>query len=304
MGQDFFDLARTARVAQADPVTGLPGAQNGRAGSGLRAGKLDAQTQTEGRSGHFPGYGKVVHGSRFRGSTEFCRHRGRQTQLAGRALHAQASGEFKLLAGVTGEREGAHGFCGGEVRLCAEPAGGVAQKAALVGDAEGGETSAVEGHAFAGGAAPTADGFAGQDQLRGEAGEVRLPECFFIAGKTGHVCEVWAELGVPRFEKREQFTADAVAGEGEIAVRGVLAPGLVEGAKIGFDLRTGDGEERSDDGADTPWAFEFWTDSCQAFGPRAAQEFGEHGFGLVVEGVRGYDCVERDFGQERGEPYV
>ncbi len=45
-------------------------------------------------------------------------------------------------------------------------------------------------------------------------------------------------------------------------------------------------------------------DGGKAFGPCAAEEFGEDGFSLVVESMGRCDCVELPFGQELCEPCV
>ena len=247
MFQDFLHFAWAARVAQANPVARFPIAQKGCAWSWLRVGKLDAQTQAEGGSGQFPGDGKVVRGSRFRGSTVFSRRRGRKTQLAGGSLRAQAGRERETLPGVALKGEHTERFGGREIELRAEPACGVAQEAALERGIERGQARAFESEAFARGAASAANREPGQDQLRCEAGELGLPKSFFIAGEPGHVGKMGAQLRIPGFEQREQLMADAVAGEGEMAVGGVFAPGLAEAEQVGFDLGAGDTEERAKD---------------------------------------------------------
>ena len=128
------------------------------------------------------------------------------------------------------------------------------------------------------------------------------PAGFFVAGEFGHLREVIAEVGIPGFELRQQFVADAIAGEGEMAVGGVFAPGLVEGFEEGFDLGAGGGEERAEDAA--LGEVDDGVDAGEAFGPCAAKELGEDGFGLVVEGVRGGDGVDWTGGHELAEPGV
>ena len=96
--------------------------------------------------------------------------------------------------------------------------------------------------------------------------------------------------------------ADLVAGEGGVGVGGVFAPGLVDGFEEGFDVGAAGVEEgaedlsllQSDDGVD----------GAEAFGPGAAEEFHEDGFGLVVEGVGGEDAVGVAGGEEGGEEFV
>src|ERR1700735_3848527 len=97
--------------------------------------------------------------------------------------------------------------------------------------------------------------------------------------------KVFAETRIPCFEQRKQFMADTIARERHLAIGRVFAPRLVERAEIGFDFGAGGGEERTknlslgklNDGMDPG----------EAFGPRAAQEFSQNGFGSVVESVRG-----------------
>ena len=57
------------------------------------------------------------------------------------------------------------------------------------------------------------------------------------------------EGGIFLAEEGEEGVADAVAGEEKVGVRGVGAPGLVEGAEVGFDLGAGGAEERAEDAA-------------------------------------------------------
>jgi len=54
--------------------------------------------------------------------------------------------------------------------------------------------------------------------------------------------EVFAEAGVPCFEQREKFVADAVAGESEVAIGGVFAPGLSAFPQEEFDFSAGGAE--------------------------------------------------------------
>ncbi len=95
-----------------------------------------------------------------------------------------------------------------------------------------------------------------------------------------------AELRVPGFKLGQQFVANAIARESEMAIGGVLAPGLVAGVQPRFDFGAGGVEEGTDDAG-----FEFWMDAGEALSPRSAQELGENGFGLVVEGVGSGDCI-------------
>ena len=55
-----------------------------------------------------------------------------------------------------------------------------------------------------------------------------LPPCLLIAGQHGHLRQVFAQARIPAFEQRQQLVPDAVAREGQMAIGGVLAPGLAE----------------------------------------------------------------------------
>ncbi len=193
------------------------------------------------------------------------------------------------MAGASGDGEGAKGFGGAEVGSKAKLFSGIAQDAALQGGLEGGEGGEVEGDAFRGGTASAADGAAGEDDVGGDARDLVGPEDFFVVGEFSHLGEVLAEAGVPGFEEREQFATDAVAGKGELSVGGVFAPGLVEGIQVGFDFSAGGGEEGAEDAAFG--VLDGGMDAAETFGPGAAKDFGEHGFGLIVGGVGGGDGV-------------
>jgi hypothetical protein len=94
----------------------------------------------------------------------------------------------------------------------------MAQKTPLQCGGERGKTRDIQSQAMGCGAATSADGSAGQDQLRYQAGQLDLPPSFFVARQVGHLGKVLPQAGIPGFEQRQQFVADAVAGEGEMAV--------------------------------------------------------------------------------------
>src|SRR5579862_6871686 len=77
---------------------------------------------------------------------------------------------------------------------------------------------------------------------------------------------------------------DAIACKRQVAIRRILAPGLVELVKIGLDFGAGCFEHRPND-RPALGALEFWGNSCQTFRPCPAQKFGENCFSLVVERV-------------------
>jgi hypothetical protein len=58
-----------------------------------------------------------------------------------------------------------------------------------------------------------------------------------------------AQAGVPALQQRQQLVADAVAGEGEMAIGRVLAPGLADFVEVGLDFGAGGGQQRAQDGA-------------------------------------------------------
>ena len=116
-----------------------------------------------------------------------------------------------------------------------------------------------------------------------------------------------AQPRVPGFEKRKQLVTDAIAGKSEMAIGRVFAPGLVQRAEIDFDVTARRGKEGAQDAAFRK--FEDGMDAGETLGPRAAEELGENGFSLVVEGVRGGNgidqpCVGRSFGQDLSEPLI
>jgi hypothetical protein len=129
-----------------------------------------------------------------------------------------------------------------------------------------------------------------------------LPAGLFFAGKLGHVGEGLVEVGVVGAELGEELMTDFVAGEGDVGVGGVGAPGLVELGEVGFDVGAAGVEEGAenlsflerDDGVD----------GAEAVGPGSAEDLHEDGLGLVVEGVGGEDGVGVAGGEEGSEELV
>ena len=134
------------------------------------------------------------------------------------ALGAKAPGQFSFLAGAPGKRQRAEGLGGGKIGRSAKLSGGMAQQAALQCGGEGGKTGDVQGETLGRGATSSANRTAGQNQLRRYAGQLGLPPGFFVARQCGHLGQVLAQARVPGFEQRQQFVADTVAREGEMAV--------------------------------------------------------------------------------------
>ena len=96
--------------------------------------------------------------------------------------------------------------------------------------------------------------------------------------------------------------AKAVPGVGVVLVGGVFAPGLIELGQIGLDLGAGDGEHGAEDAAF--WKLDNRVNAGKAFGPGAADQFAQDGFGLVVEGVGCGDGIENSRGHEFAKPGV
>jgi hypothetical protein len=237
-----------------------------------------------------------------------------EAELAGGALGEELVGELEGGSGAGGDggegEEAAQGEEAGglvEAEADAELAGGGAEDAAAEGGVEGAEALELEGHGGlsgggADGSAAAPDGFSGQQELGKEATKFHLPTGFFLAGELGEVGEGLVEGGVFLAQEGKDGVADAVAGEGGIAVGGVFAPGLVEGAEVGLDLGAGGLEEGTEDlslgqGDDG-------VDGTEAFGPGSAEQFHENGLGLIVAGVGGEDGVDLAGGEQGGEVVV
>ncbi len=164
--------------------------------------------------------------------------------------------EAKLAEGalgedVAGDAEGAAGFggdCGlidkaaegeqagglGEADVGSELAGGGAEDTAAKAAVEWSQAFDLDrdgcvGHSVADSASTAADGLAGKEERRQDAGELGLPAGLVFAGEFGQVGERSVEVGVELAELGEELVADAVTGEGGVGVGSVFAPGLVEG---------------------------------------------------------------------------
>uniref|UniRef100_E6QIW8 Uncharacterized protein n=1 Tax=mine drainage metagenome TaxID=410659 RepID=E6QIW8_9ZZZZ len=231
-----------------------------------------------------------------------------EAQFAGGALGEDWAGldwacKLGLLSGATFEGEMAELFGGFEAGRGPEQAGGVAKDPALESDGLAGEPEHVHGDSVVVGRASAApDGLAGLDEQRGEASQFGLPPGFLLAGKFGHLSEVFANPRVPAFEVGEELVADAVSGVDQLAVGAVFTPGLAAFAEPGLDLGAADGEHGAEDHSRV--RMNDRENACEAFGPGSAKEFGEDGFGLVVEGVRGGYGIDDTGGHEALEPCV
>jgi hypothetical protein len=114
--------------------------------------------------------------------------------------------------------------------------------------------------------------------------------------------EVFAQTGVEAFKQRDELVANAVAGEGEMAVGRVFTPGLAQIAEVGLNFGTRCGKQRAKDWA--LWKLETRGDTCQTLCPRSTKELGKDGFCLVVQSVSGSYGIERDLRQQATKPPV
>jgi hypothetical protein len=215
---------------------------------------------------------------------------------------AKAMGHFKLLPCPAGQREGPHGFSFGEIGCGIQLFRRKAQEPALHGNRLSCKPGEIDGGTFACGATAAPHRTSVKDQLGSEAREFSLPCGFFSAGQLGHLGEMIAKFGVPGFEQGQELVTDAIAREGEMAIGGIFAPELAASAEEGFDFAAGSTEDGAKDAAFGK--FENGMDAGESFGPRAAQELGEYGFGLIVEGVRCGYGVHRAGSQEVSKPAI
>ena len=218
------------------------------------------------------------------------------------ALDLQTADEFKFLARSAIKRESAECFGRREIDRDVPAGGGMPEQTALERRSQFGEAKNVDGDIFSRSTASAANRAAGQDELLRDALDLSPSPILFIAGKLGHVGEVFAQAGVPGFELGQQLVANAIARKGEMAIGRVLAPRLVAFAQICFDFDARCGEERTEDLAFRK--FEYGMNTRETFGPGTAEEFGKNGFGLVVVGVGCGDRVYWDFGKESSKPGV
>jgi 2-C-methyl-D-erythritol 4-phosphate cytidylyltransferase len=178
----------------------------------------------------------------------------------------------------------------------------MAQQTPLQRRGENGKPSRVDSQSSGCCASASPHRFAGQDQLPRMPRHLCLPPGVFIAGQRSHLGQVPAEVRVPAFEQRQQLVPDAVAGEAQMPVGRVFAPRLANGLEIGLDFAASRVEQRPEN--QSLGKFENRGDAAQALGPCTAQQLCQDGFGLVIERVRGRDCIEWSFGQEFSKPAV
>lgn len=206
------------------------------------------------------------------------------------ALDAQSAGKLELLAGAAVEGKCPDGLSSFKVGSEAKVRGGMAQEPPLKGGHQRSQPGDLDRNAAGGGPAASARGFADENELRREAGNLGIPGGLLIAGKCGHLGKVLSQAGIPSFQLGQEFVTDSVSRVGEMAIGRVVAPTLAAVTKEGFDFCAGGTQQRTKDGA----IFELRVDSGKAFGPCPSQELCQDGFGLIVEGMGGGNCVERD----------
>ncbi len=127
----------------------------------------------------------------------------------------------------------------------------------------------------------------------------RLPESFFLAGKTCELVEMFHDgwRKIAREQRQELFT-DSGARAAGVAVGGILAPGLADGAQIFPELLAASCQQRphhcANDGVN----------AAEAGEARAANDVRENCFGLIVGGVGHGDVRCATFGDDTVEKRV
>jgi hypothetical protein len=227
-----------------------------------------------------------------------------EAKFAVGSLGAKALGELELLARLSGDGECSERFGGGEVGASFELGGDMTQNPALESSGFGDQAGNVEGNAFCGcrGTSTAANRTTAENHAGRKASGFGLPPGFLITGQRGKLREVFAKLRVPGFELRQEFVANAIAGKGEMAVGGVLAPRLIAGVKQSFDLLARGLKERAQDR--TFGEVQDWVDAGKPFCPCAAKKFGEHGLGLVVQSMCGGNRIEGNLAKQLTKPGI
>jgi hypothetical protein len=129
------------------------------------------------------------------------------------------------------------------------------------------------------------------------SGEFVVPVVLFGAGDLGEFGKIH-RYGRIEFvlQERDEELADAVAGEMVIGVGGVFTPALVEIFEVLLEFTSAKNEERAKDFSAELAVVVFdgdeWVNAGESFEAGAADQSHENGFGLVVEGVSGEDCVD------------
>src|SRR6267143_438534 len=99
-------------------------------------------------------------------------------------------------------------------------------------------------------------------------------------------------------KQRKKFVANSRPRSSRVAVRGVFAPFLVLGAKVGSQLGPANFQQRPNDGTCNRM------NSAEPGEPCSAQDMREHGLRLIVSRVGNRDAPERARIHERAEIIV
>jgi len=129
----------------------------------------------------------------------------------------------------------------------------------------------------------------GSDMEAVELGlDERIPEVFVLGGKRGEAGEGFFGGWVAGLGQRgEDLMADAVAGQAQVRIGGILTPGDAARGQPGPDFIAPDLNQRTDNalGGDGP-------DCRESCGRSAAEHAKEHGLGLIGEGMAGGDALQ------------
>src|SRR5437763_10080172 len=115
-----------------------------------------------------------------------------------------------------------------------------------------------------------------------QAGHGLVPVCLLAARNFGGSSQNFCDpCVVPAFDQRQQLVADAVAGEAEVEVRGIFAPGLTERLQIRPQFGAADVEQWSNH-AKLAAGINYRVNACEPAGPRAPSQLEQDGFCLVI----------------------
>jgi hypothetical protein len=261
----FLHLSQPGRVAQMDPVTGLPRPQNSPpTGSFQRSVELSIDSKIkpdavrEGRRLHLPGNNTFV---LFGFQIPIVRKAvwtAQEPNLAVGSVGAETLCQFQFLASLARLRQGTQRFGCCEVRSGFNLRGSITKQTALHGNRLGQKPHKIKGNAFGGsGRAPSsADGPPAKKHLLGYPSNLALPPDLFIASQFGHLGQMIAQLWIPGRKLRQQFVTNAIAREREMAIRGVFPPRLFPCIKKRLDFGARALKQRTNDWAGILPAFE------------------------------------------------
>lgn len=126
-----------------------------------------------------------------------------------------------------------------------------------------------------------------------QPGEFGRPMLFFGAGDFGQINERRAHGGIEvTLDDGKKGVTDAVAQVARVAISGIFAPRLLEGAEISFDLVPAGAEKWPDNACrEVSRGIAKGRNGGETAGPGAAQDAKKDGLGLVVESMGGGDLV-------------